>query len=88
LSKITYADRAAAAIGDDAVVTVSGASGLGCPDAMLRAIGQRFEREDTPRGLTTIHPLAAGSRSPSTPKAPLSMDGALFRPEPYLPPLG
>jgi acyl CoA:acetate/3-ketoacid CoA transferase len=53
-------EAAAALIPDEATVTVSSSSGLGCPDAMLRAIGDRFEREGRPRGLTTIHPIAAG----------------------------
>ena len=41
-------------------MSVSSSSGLGCPDAMLRAIGQRFRATGKPRGLTTIHPIAAG----------------------------
>jgi propionate CoA-transferase len=60
MSKIITADQAAALIPDDAVVTVSSSSGLGCPDAVLAAIGRRFEAEGHPRNLTTIHPIAAG----------------------------
>ena len=52
--------EAARLIPDGATVTVSSSSGLGCPDAMLRAIGERFAAEGAPRGLTTIHPIAAG----------------------------
>ena len=54
------ADEAAALIPDGAVVTVSSSSGLGCPDRVLRAIGERFARAGSPRGLTTLHPIAAG----------------------------
>ena len=34
--------EAAALIPDGAVVTVSSSSALGCPDAVLRGIGERF----------------------------------------------
>jgi propionate CoA-transferase len=59
-SKVVSSDQAAELIPDGAVVSVSSSSGLGCPDAMLKAIGERFERTGSPRGLTTIHPIAAG----------------------------
>jgi propionate CoA-transferase len=58
--KVLTADEAAALIPDGAVVTVSSSSGLGCPDAVLAAIGRRFEESGRPRGLTTLHPIAAG----------------------------
>lgn len=60
MSKIVSPAAAAARIADGAVVTVSSSSSLGCPDLMLRAIGERFAAEGHPRGLTTIHPIAAG----------------------------
>jgi propionate CoA-transferase len=56
---ISAAD-AAALVPDGAIVTVSSSSGLGCPDAVLAAIGARFEAEGHPRNLTTLHPIAAG----------------------------
>lgn len=59
-SKIVTAAAAAARIPDGAVVTVSSSSGLGCPDRVLEAIGERFEAEGHPRNLTTLHPIAAG----------------------------
>jgi len=59
-SKIVSMDDAAAGIADSAVITVSSSSGLGCPDAFLKAIGARFDREGHPRNLTTLHPIAAG----------------------------
>ena len=58
--RLLTADQAAALIRDGATVTISSSSGLGCPDAVLAAIGRRFEQEGHPRGLTTIHPIAAG----------------------------
>lgn len=58
--KILSADEAARLVPDGAVVTVSSSSGLGCPDAVLAALGRRFDREGHPRNLTTLHPIAAG----------------------------
>jgi propionate CoA-transferase len=49
-----------ALVPDGAVVTVSSSSALGCPDAVLEALGARFDREGHPRNLTTLHPIAAG----------------------------
>src|SRR5919201_5545223 len=49
-----------ALIPSDAVVSISSSSGLGCPDAVLAAIGQHFAATGQPRGLTTLHPIAAG----------------------------
>lgn len=54
------AEEAAALIPDGAIVTISSASGLGCPDAVLAAIGKRFDDENHPQAITTIHPIAAG----------------------------
>ncbi|WP_422377843.1 acyl CoA:acetate/3-ketoacid CoA transferase [Roseibium sp.] len=59
-SKIVSMDDAAVRIQDGATVTVSSSSGLGCPDRILQAIGERFDREGHPRNLTTLHPIAAG----------------------------
>jgi propionate CoA-transferase len=47
-------------IADNAVVSVSSSSGLACPDATLKAIGDHYRQTDRPRGLTSIHPIAAG----------------------------
>ncbi|MER3436623.1 MAG: acyl CoA:acetate/3-ketoacid CoA transferase [Chloroflexota bacterium] len=59
-TKIISFEQAAALIPSGAVVSVSSSSGLGCPDALLRAIGERFAATGEPRDLTTIHPIAAG----------------------------
>ena len=58
--RVLSADEAAGLIPDGAVVTVSSSSGLGCPDAVLAAIGARFDTDGHPRNLTTLHPIAAG----------------------------
>ncbi|AHF83563.1 CoA-transferase [Rhizobium leguminosarum bv. trifolii WSM1689] len=55
--------EAAALIPDGAVVTVSSSSGLGCPDLMLKAIGERFDATGHPRDITSLHPIAAGDMS-------------------------
>ncbi len=60
MPKIVSAAEAVKAISDNAIVTVSSSSGLGCPDATLKALGERFEREGHPRNLTMLHPIAAG----------------------------
>ena len=60
MSKLVSAAEAAGLIPDGAIVTVSSSSGLGCPDAVLAAIGERFDAEGHPRNLTTLHPIAAG----------------------------
>lgn len=59
-SKVVSMATAAGLINDGDVVTVSSSSGLGCPDAMLAAIGARFDTEGHPRQLTLLHPIAAG----------------------------
>ena len=57
---VLKAAEAAALIPDGAVVSVSSSSGLGCPDAVLAGIGERFADVGSPRDLTTVHPIAAG----------------------------
>jgi propionate CoA-transferase len=41
-------------------VSISSSSGLGCPDKVLKAIGERFDREGSPKNLTSLNPIAAG----------------------------
>ena len=60
MSKVMAAERAAGLVRDGSVVAVNASSGLCCPDAVLAALGARFEREGAPRNLTAIHPIAAG----------------------------
>lgn len=58
--KVLSARAAADLIRDEDVITVSSSSGLGCPDAVLAGIGERFQQTRSPRNLTSIHPIAAG----------------------------
>jgi acyl CoA:acetate/3-ketoacid CoA transferase len=60
MPKIVTAAEAVKAIPDGATVAVNSSSGLNCPDAVLKALGERFDRDASPRGLTMIHPIAAG----------------------------
>ncbi|TJV23110.1 MAG: acyl CoA:acetate/3-ketoacid CoA transferase, partial [Mesorhizobium sp.] len=60
MSKLVSAAQAASLIMDGMVVSVSSSSGLGCPDAVLAAIGERFDAEGHPKNITTLHPIAAG----------------------------
>jgi propionate CoA-transferase len=79
VSKRLSAAEAAAFIPDHAIVTVSSSSGLGCPDAMLAAIGQRFRDTGHPKNITTLHPIAAGDMSGIKGIDHLALDGCLAR---------
>ncbi|MFW8595851.1 hypothetical protein [Cribrihabitans neustonicus] len=50
MSKVVPSAEAAARIEDGQVVTVSSSSGLGCPNLMLKALGERFDATGHPRG--------------------------------------
>ncbi len=60
MSKVKSAAEAARLVADGATVAVNSSSGLLCPDDVLKALGERFLAEGAPKGLTTIHPIAAG----------------------------
>ncbi|MGV8987209.1 MAG: acyl CoA:acetate/3-ketoacid CoA transferase [Cypionkella sp.] len=60
MSKIKTAAEAVRLIRDGAMVAVNSSSGLCCPDAVLQALGERFDVEGHPRDLTSVHPIAAG----------------------------
>ncbi len=60
MTKQMTAAEAVARIADGATVAVNSSSGLCCPDAVLAALGERFEAEGSPGDLTMIHPIAAG----------------------------
>jgi propionate CoA-transferase len=60
MPKIVSAADAVKAIPDGATVAVNSSSGLNCPDAVLKALGEKFARDGAPRNLTMIHPIAAG----------------------------
>src|SRR6476660_6206591 len=59
-AKVISLDEVGGLLRNRAVVSISSSSGLGCPDATLRAISQHFAAAGTPRDLTTLHPIAAG----------------------------
>ena len=79
MGKLVSAAEAAARIPDRAVVTVSSSSALGCPDLVLKAIGARFDAEGHPRGLTTLHPIAAGDMYGVKGMDHVAKDGLLSR---------
>ena len=58
--QITTLQDVASLIQSRNVLSVSSSSGLGCPDAVLQSIGERFKRTGQPEHLTMIHPIAAG----------------------------
>ncbi len=58
--KVISAAQVGPLISDGAVVSVSSSSGLGCPDAVLRALGEHYRSTGHPHSLTTLHPIAAG----------------------------
>jgi len=60
MSKIIPFERAAALVRDGETVAVSSSSGLNTPDAMLKALGDRFAATAAPRDLTLFLPIAAG----------------------------
>ncbi len=60
MSKVVPVADAISQIADGAVVTVSSSSTLGCPDAVLAAIGARFDESGHPQNITSLHPIAAG----------------------------
>jgi acyl CoA:acetate/3-ketoacid CoA transferase len=60
MKAIVSAAEAVRHIADNAVVAVNSSSGLCCPDAVLKALGERYAREAHPKNLTMLHPIAAG----------------------------
>ncbi|PZO80581.1 MAG: acyl CoA:acetate/3-ketoacid CoA transferase [Mesorhizobium amorphae] len=77
MSKVVSVETAVEAIADGAVVAVNSSSGLCCPDAVLRALGERFAATGHPRGLTTIHPIAAGDMFGTKGVDHLAQDGMI-----------
>ncbi len=58
--QVISAEQAAQLIPNNSLVTVSSSSGLNTPDAVLKAIGERFAQTGEPKNLTTFHPIASG----------------------------
>lgn len=79
MSKIVEAIEAARQIPDSAIVSVSSSSTLGCPDAVLEAIGKRFKAEGHPQDITSLHPIAAGDVYGVKGMDHIAQDGLLAR---------
>ncbi|MEM1236423.1 MAG: CoA-transferase [Pseudomonadota bacterium] len=79
MSKVVPVSDAVSRIADGSVVTVSSSSTLGCPDAVLAAIGERFDQEGHPRAITSLHPIAAGDVYGVKGMDHLAKDGLLSR---------
>ena len=79
MTKVVSTAIAAARIPDNATITVSSSSALGCPDLMLKAIGDRFDDTGHPTNLTTIHPIAAGDMYGVKGVDHIAKDGLLSR---------
>lgn len=60
MTKTRTAAEAVSLIKDGATIAINASSGLLCPDDVLKALGERFEKEAAPKNLTTIHPIATG----------------------------
>jgi len=60
LVPVLSAAEAVGRIATGATVSVSSSSGLGCPDAVLRALGERYAATGEGGDLTLLHPIAAG----------------------------
>ena len=60
MTKLKSMEEAVNMVRDNSIVAVNSSSGLCCPDAVLAALGARFDREGHPKNLTTLHPIAAG----------------------------
>ncbi|MBS0995202.1 acyl CoA:acetate/3-ketoacid CoA transferase [Gluconobacter cerinus] len=60
MTKTRTAAEAVSLIRDGSTIAINASSGLLCPDDVLKALGERFEKEAAPKSLTTIHPIATG----------------------------
>ncbi|MDX5349639.1 MAG: acyl CoA:acetate/3-ketoacid CoA transferase, partial [Paracoccaceae bacterium] len=79
MTKLVTPAAAVARIADGAVVTVSSSSALGCPDLVLKALGDRFRAEGHPKSITTLHPIAAGDMYGVKGMDWIAQDGLLAR---------
>ena len=60
MGKVVDLATAMASIQDGAVVSVSCSSGVSLPDRALKALAERFESEEHPRGITVVFPINMG----------------------------
>ena len=78
-SKLVDVAEAVAQIPDEATLSVSASSALGCPDKVLEAIGARFRETGHPQEVTSLHPIAAGDMYGVPGMDHLAQDGLLKR---------
>ena len=57
---IVSAAQAAELVEDGSTIAICGCENVLTPDALLRAIGERYARTGSPRDLTEIHPIIVG----------------------------
>jgi propionate CoA-transferase len=60
VGKVVDFAKAVASVHDGAVVSVSCSSGVSLPDRTLKALSERYQSEDHPRGMTVIFPINMG----------------------------
>jgi hypothetical protein len=76
LRKACSAEEALALVPSGCCITVGGFVGSGCPEHLLNALRQRFDRAQQPRQLALLVPVSSGDRcagraaSGATPPAP------------------
>ena len=61
--RVLDAEAAAALIKSGQTVIVEGSSGFGVAEAVLAALGRRFEASGEPRDLTLVHTTGVGDRA-------------------------
>lgn len=76
---VLSARAAAELIGDNAVISISSSSALGCPDLALEGIGARFAETGHPRNVHVYSPIAAGDMYGVTGIDHLAVPGLLER---------
>lgn len=78
-SKVVPATEAVKMVKDGDTVAVNSSSGLCCPDAVLAALGARFDAEGSPKNITSVHPIAAGDMFGTTGTDHIAKKGLLAR---------
>lgn len=76
---VLSARAAADLIGDNAIISISSSSALGCPDLALEGIGARFAETGHPRNVHVYSPIAAGDMYGVTGIGHLAVPGLIER---------
>jgi acyl CoA:acetate/3-ketoacid CoA transferase len=76
---VLSARAAADLIGDNALISISSSSALGCPDLALEGIGARFAQTGHPRNVHIYSPIAAGDMYGVTGIGHLAVPGLIER---------